>query len=85
MQQRIPVKLFDTFSEAHAAKEKLGAENPEVSYQIRRNSTKFALVRRFPVNKINSYEETNGRNKHRSSKRKRGIDPAFLQEVRSKT
>lgn len=68
MQQRIAVKHFSNFKEAHEAKINLLIEFPDNNYQIRKTSNTFKLVRRFKINELLAKEVLSG--KKRSAKRR---------------
>jgi len=68
MQQRAVVKHFDTFDQAHKAKEKLQVKFPDDNYKIRRVASGFNVVKRFKVNDILSVTSPNSKTLRRLSK-----------------
>lgn len=71
MQQRITIKKFVTFPLALAAKEDLKRKNPTVTYQIRKISDGFNVVRRYSVNELQRNEDHYAKKRSGISKRQK--------------
>lgn len=69
-QRRVVVETFASYQDAYEAKQSLVEANPDTSFQIRRKSRGFDLVRREITKTSNKEVEVTGKsNRRRKNKR----------------